>query len=194
MKQITENIIAEITKAVVAIKGCRLASLTYLGKKSKELARYTANFGFSYHEIVEKSKLELELLMVENENVWDAVYKEAAAKIMASLNKTLDAHARGEQNEDYTKRGQYIPLGNGVNLNIQDNTIQLFGLVLTKTVIVEGVYPVVNSAPVTIARRKIEKMLPIGNFREFALDESQMAQMKVNGDVIEIPEMAILSV
>lgn len=194
MKQITDNVIAEITKAVVAIKGCRFASLTYLSKKAGELSRYTANFGFSYHEIVEKSKLELELLMVENADKWDAVYKEAADKIMASLNKTLAAHARGEQNEDYTKRGQYIPIGNGVNLNTNDNTIQLFGLVLSKKVLVEGVYPKVNSAPVTIARRKIEKMLPIGNFREFALDESQVAQMKVNGDVIEIPEMASLSV
>ena len=194
MKHITENVIAEITKAVVAIKGCRFASLTYLSKSAGELSRYTANFGFSYHQVVEKSKTELEILMVENENVWDVVYKEAAAKIMASLTKTLAAHAVGQQNEDYTKKGQYIPLGNGANLNTKDNSIQLFGLVLTKEVLVKGVYPVVNSAPVTIARCKIEKMLPIGNFREFALDETQVAQMKVNGDVIEIPEMASLSV
>jgi hypothetical protein len=196
MKQITENIIAEITKAVVAIKGCRFASLTYLSKSAGELSRYTANFGFSYHEIVEKSKLELELLMADPviQSAWNEDYKAAAAKIMASLTKTLAAHARGEQNEDYTKRGQYLPLGNGANLNTKDNTIQLFGLVLTKTVLTPGVYPVVNSSAVTIARRKIEKMLPIGNFREFAIDESQVAQMKVNGDVIEIPEMASLSV
>jgi hypothetical protein len=196
MKQITENIIAEITKAVVAIKGCRFASLTYLSKSAGELSRYTANFGFSYHEIVEKSKLELELLMADPviQSAWNEDYKAAAAKIMASLTKTLAAHARGEQNEEYTKRGQYLPLGNGANLNTKDNTIQLFGLVLTKTVLVEGVYPHVNSSAVTIARRKIEKMLPIGNFREFAIDESQVAQMKVNGDVIEIPEMASLSV
>ena len=196
MKQITENIIAEITKAVVAIKGCRFASLTYLSKSAGELSRYTANFGFSYHQVVEKSKLELELLMADPviQAAWNEDYKKAADKIMASLNKTLAAHAVGEQNEDYTKRGQYIPIGNGVNLNTNDNTIQLFGLVLTKEVLVKGTYPVVNSSAVTIARRKIEKMLPIGNFREFALDESQVAQMKVNGDVIEIPEMASLSV
>lgn len=194
MKQLNENIVAEITKAVTALKGCQFASLTYLSKKAGELARYTANFGFSYHQIVEKSKLELELLIVENADKWDAVYKEAAAKILASLTKTLEAHARGEQNEDYTKRGQYIPLGNGANLNTTDNTIQLFGLVKSKVVLVEGVYPKVNSAAVTIARRKIEKMLPIGNFREFAIDIEQVAQMKVNGDTIEIPEMASLSV
>ena len=196
MKHLTENIITEITKAVVAIKGCRLASITYLSKSAGELARYTANFGFSYSQVVEKSKLELELLMADPviQAAWNEDYKAAAAKILASLNKTLAAHARGEQNEDYTKKGQYIPIGNGINLNTKDNTIQLFGLVLTKEVLVKGVYPFVNSSVVTIARRKIEKMLPLGNFREFALDESQVARMKINGDVIEIPEMASLSV
>jgi hypothetical protein len=194
MKHITENIVAEITKAVTAIKGCRFASLTYLGTKSNELARYTVNFGFSYHQAVEKSKLELELLMQENKDTWTPLEHEAAAEQMASLNETLAAHARGEQNKNYTKKGQYIPLGGGANLNTKDNTIQMFGLVLTKVTLVEGVYPKVNSAPLTIAKAKLRKRLAIGNFREFAIDEGRVAQMKVNGDVIEIPEMASASV
>ena len=198
---LNDNIIAEITKRVVALKGARIASLTYLSKKAGELARYTANFGFSYNQVVEKSKLELGLLLSEDDakaaddaTKWNPDYRQAAAELMASFDKTLAAHARGEQNEDYTKKGQYIPLGNGASLNTTDNTIQLFGLVLTKVTIVEGVYPHVNSAPKTIAKNKIRKMLPVGNFREFALDNSQVAQMKVNGDTIEIPEMATISV
>lgn len=199
--EINENIIAEITKRITALKGARLASLTYLSKKAGELARYTANFGFSYHQVVEKSKLELGLLLEEDSRKattdatkWNADYRQAAAELMASFDKTLAAHARGEQNDDYTKKGQYIPLGNGASLNTTDNSIQLFGLVLTKMTIIEGVYPHVNSSAKTIAKNKIRKMLPIGNFREFALDNSQVAQMKVNGDVIEIPEMAQVSV
>jgi hypothetical protein len=66
--------------------------------------------------------------------------------------------------------------------------------VLTKVTLVEGVYPKVNSAPLTIAKAKLRKRLAIGNFREFAIDEGRVAQMKVNGDVIEIPEMASASV
>jgi hypothetical protein len=198
---LNDNIIAEITKRVVALKGARIASLTYLSKKAGELARYTANFGFSYNQVVEKSKLELGLLLSEDDakaatdaTKWNPDYRQAAAELMASFDKTLAAHARGEQNEDYTKKGQYIPLGNGASLNGNDNTLQLFGLVLTKAVLVEGVYPHVNSAPKTIAKNKIKKMLPIGNFREFALDNSQVAQMKVNGDTIEIPEMSAVPV
>ncbi len=183
---INENIIAQITKAVRAIQGCRFASLTYLSKSSGELARYTANFGFSYHQIVEKSLVEIELLIAENADKWDATWKQAAEELRASFKETLAAHERGEQNKAYTKKGQYIPLGNGANLNTADNSIQLFGLVNTKTVLVEGHYPTVNSAAKTIAKNKLRKMLPVGNFREFALDESQVAQMKINGDVIEM--------
>jgi hypothetical protein len=184
----TENVIAEITARITQLRGARFASLTYLSKKHGELARYTANFGFTYAQVLEKSKLELELLIAENTDKWDAVTKEAAAELMASFNESIEKHAKGEQNSAYTKKGQYVPLGNGVNLNSTDNTIQLFGLVLTKTVLVEGTYPVVNSAPKTIAKNKLRKMLPIGKFREFALDEWQVAQMKINGDTIEIPE------
>jgi hypothetical protein len=59
---------------------------------------------------------------------------------------------------------------------------------LTKKVLVEGVYPKVNSAAKTIAKNKIRKLLPVGNFREFAIDLTQVEQMKINGNVIEIPD------
>jgi hypothetical protein len=180
------NLVAEITKALTAIKGNQFVSITYLAKKSGELARHTINVGFSYHRAVEKSVTELEILTAENSATWNELTKQAAANVMASLKKTLEAHARGEQNEDYTKRGQYIPIGNGVNLNTADNTIQLFGLSHAKTVLVEGIYPTVNSRPLTIEQNKIRNMLTVSKFREFALDSSQIAQVKVNGDTLEL--------
>ena len=182
----SKHLIAEITKAVTGIKACQFASLTYLSKKHGELARYTVNLGFSYHNLVEKSVTELEILIRENETVWTPLQKQAAAEVMASFKKTLSAHARGEQNEDYTKKGQYIPIGNGVNLNTTDNTIQLFGLVQSKKVLVEGIYPTVNSRPLTLAKQAVTKQLSISKFREFALDLSQVAQVKVNGDTLDM--------
>lgn len=195
------NLIAEITKKIAGIESVQFASFTYLSKSAGELARYTTVLGFSYQNAVLKSQVELEVLMNENESrsvtdpaKWNVATMEAAKKIKASLAKTIEAHAKGEQNEDYTKKGQYIPIGNGLNLNTKDNTIQLFGLVQSKIVLQEGNYPIVNSSDVTIARRKLEKLLTIGKFREFALDASQVAQAKVNGSTFEIPEMKNLSV
>ena len=95
------NIIAQITKAITKIQGCQFASLTYLSKKHGELARYTANFGFSYHQIIEKSITELDILIRENETVWDSTWKLAAAELMESFKETLAARPRG------TKQGLY---------------------------------------------------------------------------------------
>ena len=181
-----KNLIAEITKAVANINGVRFASLTYLSKSAGELARYTVNLGFSYHNLVEKSVTELEILIAENKDTWTPLQKQAAENVMASLKNTLAAHEKGEQNADYTKKGQYIPIANGLSLNTADNTIQLFGLVNTKTVLVAGEHKKVNSKPLTIAQNEIKRQLSISKFREFALDESQIAQVKVNGDVLEM--------
>ena len=186
-----KNLIAEITKALTAIKGNQFVSLTYLAKSSGELARHTINVGFSYHKAVEKSVTELEILIAENSATWSELTKQAATNVMASLKKTLEAHARGEQNEDYTKKGQYIPIGNGVNLNTADNTLQLFGLVNSKVTLVEGVYPKVNSRPLTIEQNKIRKQLSISKFREFALDLSQIGQVKVNGQTMEMEPLSV---
>jgi hypothetical protein len=180
------NLIAEISKQIAKIKGNQFVSLTYLSKKHGELARYVVNIGFSYHNAVVKSVIELEILIAENETAWNELQKEAAQNVLASLKKTLAAHERGEQNEDYTKSGMYVPIANGLNLNTNDNTLALFGLVNSKVVLVPGIYPKVNSRPLTIEQNKIKKQLTISKFREFALDLSQISQVKVNGSTLEL--------
>ena len=183
--------IEQITNAITGIKACQFASLTYLSKKAGELARYTVNLGFSYHKLVEKSITELEILTASESPNWTDLQKQAAAEIMASFEKTLEAHKTGEQNPDYTKSGQYTPLGNGININSTDGTIQLFGLLQSKVTLVEGTWPVVNSRPLTIAKNEIRKHLSISKFREFAVDLGQVAQVKVNGDTLELEPVLV---
>jgi len=177
--------IAEITKAIAGIKGNTFASLTYLTKKSNELSRFTVNLGFSYHNAVVKSVTELEIIMDEIADKTSIQFL-AAQEVMESLKKTLAAHAEGKQNDDYTKAGQYVSIGNGLNLNTTDNTLQLFGLVQSKVVLQEGVHKAVKSAPMTIEKNKFRKQLTVSKFREFALDETNIGLVKVNGDVIDL--------
>jgi hypothetical protein len=116
----------------------------------------------------------------------------AASEVMKSLRKTLDANAEGKQNEDYTKKGMYANVRGGVNINLNDNTIQLFGRTISKVVIEKGIYKTVNSRPLTIAKDKIKKNLPVSKFREFALDKNVVLTGKVNGETFEcvMPEVA----
>ena len=182
-----KNIVAEITKAVSQIQGNQFASLTYLTKKTKELARYTVNLGFSYHKAVEKSVTDLQILTKENWATWSELQKQASGEVMESLLKTLVAHENGTQNDDYTKKGQYVSLGNGLNLNTTDNTIQLFGLLQSKVVLTEGEpQKPVKSAPLTIEKNKIRRQLTVSKFREFALDKENITGVRVNGNTIEM--------
>lgn len=161
--------------------GCRFMSLTYTSKKHQETARYTLLVGQSYHNLVEKSIAELLVKLP----TLTGIDKEAGEAVLASLQKTMVAHAAGQQNADYTKKDQYSHVSNGVNINLTDNSIQLFGTVVNKVVLVPGVYPVVNSRPLTIAKNKITKDLSIGKFREFALDAGVILGGKLNGETFE---------
>lgn len=181
-----KNTIVEITKAIAQIKGCQFASLTYLSKSDKSIARYNVNLGFSYHKAVVKSVTDLEVLIAENVETWSELTKQAANEVMESLKKTLAAHEVGEQNDDYTKKGQYIPICNGLNVNTTDNTIQLFGLLKSKVVLVAGEHKHVNSKPLTVEKNKLRKQLTVGSFREFALDAANIGGIRVNGDTIEL--------
>ncbi len=183
MKQ--QNIISEIAKAIAQIQGAQFLSFTYLSKGAGELARHTLIAGFNYHTLVEKSVKELETIIALEAAGWSELQKTAANEVLASLRKTLEAHARGEQNEDYTKRGQYIPVGNGMNLNTSDNTLQFFGLAHQKAVLVPGVYPKVNSRPLTLAKNEIRDRLSVAKFREFAVDLENVASVRVAGNTIE---------
>lgn len=185
MKTNIQNLVAEVAK----LNGNRFASLTYTAKATGETARHTIQLGFSYHNAVEKSLAELDNItfvsVSDGSKFSRADFITAKAEVKASLQATLNAHAQGEQNPDYTKADVYVPLFNGLNVSRNDGGYKLFGLTVAKTVLVSGTYKAVNSKPLTLAKNAIRKALPVGAFREFAIDENTLSQAKINGETIE---------
>lgn len=173
----------------MATERAKFASFLYTSKSTGETARHTLILGASYHSLVERSKLQLELTPVAEliELGVDAQWAEKAKEeVLKSFNKTLAAHAVGEQSEDYRKRGQYVAVGGGLNINSVDNTFQLFGLSHAKVVITPGEYKSVNSRPLTIAKDKVKSILPISKFREFSIDAGNIHSAKIDGEVLII--------
>src|SRR5664280_513459 len=131
--KLNENVLAVI-KQVAANKGNRFASLVYRAKGSGELARHIILIGFSYHAAVEKSLIALKKARFSN-----ALKKQAQGELIASFEKTLAAHAVGQQNADYTKKEVYDDVEldgekvNGIKYNTNDGTFKLFGLTMGKT-------------------------------------------------------------
>lgn len=169
--------LASLVQALNGNTQCRFASLVYRSKESGELARHVVLLGFSYRNCVETSLAELQRVRPS----LDGVSAIAADELLESFTKTL----AGTQDK-YTKAETYaatdIP---GIKVNTVDNSLQLFGLAHAKTVLEPGTHKVVKSSEKTIAKNKLRAELPIGKFREFALDAGVIELAKVNGEVIE---------
>jgi len=168
--------------ALCVAHGCRFASFVYTAKGTGEKARHTILLGVSYENAVRKSLRELAKADVESiAGEWADIAK---GELMASFWKTLEAIAAKDQSADYTKRGQYaLTSVMGVKENTKDGTLQLFGATIKKDVIAPGTYKTVKSAPKTIAKSKIKKTLPVGKWREFAVEN--LHTVRANGQTME---------
>lgn len=173
------NLVSSIQfiQSLGGIQGCKFASLTYSSKESGEVARHNVLLGFNYKTSVENSLIELEMMRPTLTGV-DAI---AADELLTSFQKTLNGTQDG-----YTKSNCYADTAiKGLKVNTNDDSLQLFGLVQSKVIITPGVHKVVKSAEKTIAKNKLRKQLPIGKFREYAIDSGAIHGARMNGECIE---------
>ena len=162
----------------------RFASFTYESKSTGEVARYTIQLGFSYRNCLEKSKLALEIESAALNGLDKQAAEELLNSFVASLNGTQ---------ENYTKQDIYVDVSDssgktvqGIKRNINDNSLQIFGLLHSKVQISPPTIEdkPVKSRPLTIAKNKLRKDLPVGKFREFALENLNV--VKLNGETLEL--------
>jgi hypothetical protein len=111
--------------------------------------------------------------------------RQAADEILASLNASLSGtqtkYTKKDIYEDYKVDGKTVQ---GIKVNKNDGSLKIFGLVTSKAQITPPVatYKETKSAPLTIEKNRITKTLPIGRFREFALDNLIVA--KIDGETL----------
>jgi hypothetical protein len=167
----------QFIQSLGGIEGCRFASLTYTAKESGEVARHNVLLGFNYRTCVENSLTELETMRPNLSGI-DAI---AADELLESFRKSLNGTQDG-----YTKAATYADTAiRGLKVNTVDNSLQLFGLTQSKVVLVPGVHKKVNSALKTIAKNELRRALPVGKFREYALDNGSIHGARINGETIE---------
>lgn len=160
------------------IKGCRFVSFTYSPVSTGGKFRYTLMLGTSYANRVASSIEQLREL-----GALDKVAGEAFATARAELLESMTETKETGQNKRYTKKGVYANLGNGLKLNLNDFTFEVDGIVHRRTVL----EPATKSRPAPVsdkakAKAALRKMLPVGKFRSFRLDEGSLLSAKVAGD------------
>lgn len=121
-------------------------------------------------------------------STWQAAIgaeRAAAAELYISFADTELAHAKGEQNEAYTKAGLYETVRPGITRNLADDSYEIAGLAHAKTVLEAGTFKAVSSSAKTIAKAELRRTLPVGKWRTFCLEPACLEGVRANGDVLE---------
>ena len=163
------------------ITGVSFVSFVYTTKGTGEKARYVLNVGANKENLYRKDVAVLTELLP----TLDAGSPEflAATELLISRNTSLEVGIGN--NPRYTNADTYTAIRNTPGVKIHNETGELYvtGLLNRKDTITEGApRKKVNSSAKTIAKRKIEKTLPSGGFRQFSLDQVSVARM--NGDTL----------
>lgn len=171
-----QKVIAELAQT----NGCKFASVTYTAKDSGELARHSILLNVSTAKLYEKS---LRILRAKLHYL-KGLDLQAAQELIASLSESLQKGIG--QNDNYTLKDVRKDIFKGVWVSSETGNLFLQGFSRGKVVLREGVYKSVNSKPLTIAKNKLRKCLPISRIRTFKLDSANLERVKVNGQTLEV--------
>lgn len=114
------------------------------------------------------------------------ICKVALSEMTISAEKNLSENIEDRTKNSQAQTNAFVDIGNGIRVNRAELTVQIFGMIVQKTVIVKGDYKTVNSRPKTIAKNAIKKYLGLKSdkFRSFLIES--IDSIKINGNEIEL--------
>lgn len=92
----------------------------------------------------------------------------------------INSFLNPNENRSQGQIDAYTIVAKGIKVHNVTGEIYIFGLRNSKTVIEQGVYPTVNSRPLTIAKNQLKKDLKSNKFTQYKL--SSTATIKMNGE------------
>jgi hypothetical protein len=148
-----------------------------------EISSYNISFHVSYKSKLKKS---IEILnKYSPENILEA---QARIELIDSYNKSIDKIELNEFDivgDAYSRvkdfNGKFIP---GIKIHKETGNLHLWGYILGKKVLIKGKYKNVNSKPLTLAKKKLEKLTPMSKFRQFKIVEKNFDRIKCDGILI----------
>ena len=167
----------------------------YKAKTTGEIANHVINTNISVESAKKKdlatlkSVTEQDLQMLVNQtDIPLDVYKTALSEMIESAVKNLSKNIEEHTTQSQAITNVFISLtkNGSVKLHKETLVIYIFGLHVSKKVLVEGEYKKVNSSPKTIAKNKLTKHLNLraGKFRTYILNNAEI--LKVSGSTIEL--------
>jgi hypothetical protein len=167
----------------------------YLSVSTHEIANFILNVNIS---IENAKKTDLKRLQACTDNdlkdinkvsgIAIDILKLSLAEMITSAQKNLSANIEDRTAQSQGQTGAYIPLAKGVKLHTDTLEVHVFGLLISKELVLKGdnYKPTPNSSDKTLGKKAITDHLDLrtGKFRTFVVGNAD--SLKVDGTVIEI--------
>lgn len=145
---------------------------------SGETADFNIVFHMSYENALKKS-----IAAVQAYNAVGALAERAKEELLASYRTSLHNLQTTPLDEVDDAYSRFFDDDNkeikGIKLHRDTDTLHLFGLIHLKRIIVPGTYKQVNHRPLTVEKKKIQKLCPVNRFRQFRLLPTQVEKITV---------------
>jgi hypothetical protein len=179
----TDTMVHALADRLANMTGVRFVSLVYTattGRITPETSRYVVNVGASLTNAYEKDVEILRALLTTDLSEID---RQAATEILASRELSLSVGIGNHPNAT-TQNIQHVAERGRLDYLPATGTLSILGLEVSRTVLVPGEFKPVNSKPLTLAKRRIEKDLPTSRIRRFNLPN--VTRARLNGETLEI--------
>jgi hypothetical protein len=92
----------------------------------------------------------------------------------------INSFVNPNENRSQGQIDAYTIVAKGIKVHNESGEIYIFGLRNSKTVIEQGVYPIVNSRALTLAKNQLKKDLKSSKFTQYKLSSTSV--IKLNGE------------
>lgn len=159
-------------------------SVVYTAKNTGEKARYTIRLNSNYVNYLRGLVTECEIQL--QDRTYGVEERMAWSELKKSFKKSIEYQSKGEENPDYAKKGIYVPLAGGLQLNKNDLTLEIKGVVHSKVVLEPGVYKEVKHRSLRTKLKKLYQNKVLPKYRTLAVDAGHIHTVKLDGDTIEM--------
>ena len=162
-----------------SITGVSFVSIRNYTNSHGEVSNNLVNVGASYTNAKAKDIEFLENLDFSKHN-----FKSPNTLIEEARKELIASFIAPDKNRSNGQIEAYTTIFSGVKVHNETGVLYVYGYRENKTVLIEGVYPHVNSKPLTIAKNELRKLLRTGKFTQFALEIGN--EVRTNGEILEL--------
>jgi hypothetical protein len=168
------NVITNLSKALAkSPTGVSFVSIKGYTNSYGEVSNNVVNVGASLSNAKAKDVETLKGLDVTTLGGDSILLEKARVELINSFLSPNENRSNGQIDA-------YTIVGSGIKVHNETGEIYIFGLRTRKEVVAEGVYPVVNSRPLTIAKNQLRKLLKSNGFTQYKLSATSV--IRLNGE------------